>query len=51
MAGELGVEPKHTESESVVLPLDDSPKLILKCILMKIKRQANVVFCLFNKNE
>lgn len=25
VAGELGVEPKHTESESGVLPLDDSP--------------------------
>jgi hypothetical protein len=26
MAGELGVEPKLTESETGVLPLDDSPK-------------------------
>ena len=26
MAGELGFEPRLTESESVVLPLDDSPK-------------------------
>ncbi len=25
MAGELGLEPRLTESESVVLPLDDSP--------------------------
>ena len=25
MAGELGFEPRLTESESVVLPLDDSP--------------------------
>ena len=27
LAGELGFEPRLTESESVVLPLDDSPKL------------------------
>ena len=26
MAGELGFEPRLTESESAVLPLDDSPK-------------------------
>ncbi len=26
VAGELGLEPRLTESESVVLPLDDSPK-------------------------
>lgn len=32
VAGELGVEPKHTESETGVLPLDDSPKKILQCI-------------------
>jgi hypothetical protein len=25
MAGELGFEPRLTESESAVLPLDDSP--------------------------
>ncbi len=25
LAGELGFEPRQTESESVVLPLDDSP--------------------------
>lgn len=25
MAGELGLEPRLTESESAVLPLDDSP--------------------------
>ena len=26
MAGELGFEPRLTESESAVLPLDDSPE-------------------------
>lgn len=26
VAGELGLEPRLTESESVVLPLDDSPE-------------------------
>lgn len=26
MAGGLGIEPRLTESESVVLPLDDPPK-------------------------
>ncbi len=30
MAGELGFEPRLTESESAVLPLDDSPSTNLR---------------------
>ena len=39
LAGELGLEPRLTESESAVLPLDDSPiqsfKLVFGLIIMR----------------
>ena len=52
MAGELGFEPRLTESESVVLPLDDSPgeQVLgasyweLGCILSKCWINLNSIF-------
>lgn len=32
--GELGLEPRQTESESVVLPLDDSPTLVYVVVIL-----------------
>ncbi len=32
LAGELGFEPRQTESESVVLPLHHSPKIVVKSV-------------------
>jgi hypothetical protein len=42
MAGEEGFEPPLTESESVVLPLDDSPNAILQ---MKRPKPKTPAFC------
>ena len=49
MAGELGLEPRLTESESVILPLDDSPMIMkhyTKFILLSI-----LISCVTPQNE
>ena len=50
MAGDLGFEPRHTESESAVLPLHNSARAFLSAQII-LTHKIGFVKCFFAKNE